>query len=109
MFGITGHTRVYIRTGATDGRLGFEGLKALTVNVIREDPMCRHLMVFCNAPRNRIKLLWWDGAGFYIATKRMRRGGFDFPKDPGAVAKMSLQQLELLLKGADLIRRPPGR
>ena len=69
MFGITGHTRVYIRTGATDGRLGFEGLKALTVNVIREDPMCGHLMVFCNAPRNRIKLLWWDGAGFYIATK----------------------------------------
>ena len=55
MFGITGHTRVYIRTGATDGRLGFEGLKALTVNVIREDPMCRHLMVFCNGPRNRIK------------------------------------------------------
>ena len=69
--------------------------------------MCGHLMVFCNAARNRIKLLWLDGAGFYVATKRMRRGSFDFPKDPGAVAKMSLQQLEILLKGVELIRRSP--
>jgi transposase len=104
MFGITNHTKVFIRTGTTDGRLGWEGLKAITVKAIREDPMCGHLFVFCNGARNRIKILWWDGTGFYIAAKRMRRGGFDFPKNEGAVSKMSLQQLDLLLKGVDFTR-----
>ena len=109
MFGISNLTRVYICTGATDGRLGYEGLKALTVKKIQQDPMCGHLMIFCNAARNRIKIFWWDGTGFYIAAKRMRRGGFDFPKDGGAVAKMSLAQLDALLKGVDFVRRPPNR
>ena len=108
MFGITGHTRVFIRCGATDGRLGYEGLKAIIVNVVREDPMCRHLFVFCDASRNRIKIMWWDGSGFYITAKRMRKGGFDFPRNEGAVSKMTLQQLDILLKGVDFTR-PPNR
>lgn len=106
MFGITQHTRVFIRTGATDGRLGFEGLKALTVKAIGEDPMSGHLFVFCNGARNRMKLLWWHQGGYYIATKRMRRGGFDFPKDPKGAARMNLQQLDALLKGVDFTRPP---
>lgn len=101
MFGITNHTRVFIRCGVTDGRLGWEGLKGITVKAIQVDPMCGHLFVFCNRARNRIKILWWDGTGFYLAAKRMRRGHFLFPQNEDAVSKMSLQQLETLLKGVD--------
>jgi transposase len=110
VFGITAHTRVFIRCGATDGRLGYEGLKGIVANAIREDPMCGHLFVFCNAARNRLKLLWWHSGGFYIATKRMRKGGgFEFPRTPNAVSKMTLQQLEALLKGVDFTRPPNKR
>jgi len=101
VFGITSHTRVFIRCGITDGRLGWEGLKAITVKVVQVDPMTGHLFVFCNRARNRMKILWWDGTGFYLAAKRMRRGHFDFPQSPNAVSRMSLQQLDILLKGVE--------
>src|SRR5687768_5233461 len=109
MFGITAHTRVFIRCGITDGRLGWEGLKAITVKVIQSDPMCGHLFVFCNRARNRAKLLWWDGTGFFLAAKRMRRGHFDFPQTPNAVSAMSLAQLTILLKGVEFTEPAKGR
>jgi hypothetical protein len=60
--------------------------------------------------RNRLKLLWWHAGGFYIATKRMRKGGgFEFPKTPNAISKMTLQQLEAMLKGVDFTRPPNKR
>jgi hypothetical protein len=39
MLGLTAETRVFLKTRATDLRLAFEGLRALVVNVIRQDPM----------------------------------------------------------------------
>src|SRR5690606_37282015 len=101
MFGITSQTRFYIRCGVTDGRLGWEGLKAITVEAIQQEPMSGHVFVFCNRARNRMKLLWWDGTGYYLAAKRMRRGHFDFPRTPDAVSRMSPQQLDILLRGVD--------
>lgn len=104
MFGINNTTRVFLRTGATDGRLQWEGLKALTVKVLLQDPMCGHLFVFCNGSRDLIKMLWWDGSGFYLAAKRLRRGTYDFPRNKDAVSRMSLAQLDLLLKGIEFTR-----
>ena len=110
MFGITQHTCIYIRTGVTDGRLGFEGLKAIVVKQMHQDPMQGgQLFAFCNRVRTRMKLFWWDGSGFYIASKRMRTGGFEFPRTEGAVQRMTLAQLEALLKGVQFVRRPPPR
>ncbi len=37
MLGLSEQTRVFLRPGVTDGRLSFEGLRALAVNVIRQD------------------------------------------------------------------------
>jgi len=107
MFGITNQTRVYLRTGATDGRLGYEGLRGLTVKVIREEPQAGHLFCFCNAARNRIKFLWFDGTGFFIAAKRLGRGRFDFPQTSGAVAQMSTAQMQLL-RGVEFTRPNGG-
>ena len=110
MFGITHHTRVFIRTRATDGRLGFEEPKAIIAKVIREDPLAGgQLFVFANRARNRMRLPWWDGSGLFLATKRIRTGHFEFPKNEGAVMKMTLHQLEPLLKGVNFVRRPSHR
>jgi transposase len=108
VFGITNQTRVYLRTGVTDGRLGYEGLRGLTVKVIQKDPLGGHLFCFCNGARNRIKFLWWDGTGFFIAAKRLPRGTFDFPKNPNAVAQMSIAQLQVLLRGVEFTRPNGG-
>jgi transposase len=108
MFGITADTRVFVKSGVTDGRLGYEGLRGLVVKVLEQSPQAGHVFCFCNAARNRIRLLWWDGSGFFIATKRVERGTFDFPKNEGAVARMSTGQLQALLMGVEFTRPNSG-
>lgn len=108
MFGITPDTRVFVKTGVTDGRLGYEGLRGLTVKVIEQSPLSGHLFCFCNGARNRIRLLWFDGTGFFLATKRIERGTFDFPKNEMAVARMNLAQLQALMKGVEFTRPNGG-
>jgi transposase len=105
MLGLSEQTRVFLRPGVTDGRLSFEGLRALAVNVIRQDVLAGHLFVFCNRRHNRIRCLYWDGSGFWVATKRLERATFDWPKTEQAVMEMSVAQLRLLLEGFELKRR----
>jgi transposase len=105
MFGLSEQTRVFLKTGITDGRLGFEGLRGLVSNVLRQDVLTGYLFAFCNRRRNRIRCLLWDGSGFWLATKRLDGATFDWPKDEVAVTQMSLVQLRLLLDGFELRSR----
>jgi hypothetical protein len=69
-------TRVFVVSGATDMRKGFNGLYGIVSNRLGLDPASGHLFVFCNAGRNRIKVLLWDGSGLWICTKRLEQGRF---------------------------------
>jgi transposase len=44
-------------------RKGFEGLYGLVRERLLCEPLSGHLFLFCNAPRNRLKILVWDGTG----------------------------------------------
>lgn len=105
MLGLSEQTRVFLRPGVTDGRRSFEGLRALVVNVIREDVLAGHLFVYCNRRHNRIRCLYRDGSGFWVASKRLERATFDWPKSEQAVMEMSVPQLRLLLEGFELKSR----
>ncbi|MDH4411480.1 MAG: IS66 family insertion sequence element accessory protein TnpB [Verrucomicrobiales bacterium] len=69
-------TRVFVVTGATDVRKGFNGLYGIVANRLGLDPTSGHLFVFCNVSRNRIEVLLWDGLGLWICTKRLEQGRF---------------------------------
>ena len=60
MFGIGPATRIYLAAGSTDMRKGFEGLFGLARDRLSCDPLSGHVFVFCNAQRNRLKLLHPD-------------------------------------------------
>jgi transposase len=108
VFHINEKTRVFLRTGVTDLRLSFQGLRALVANVIKQDPLdAGYLFVFCNKARNRIKCLSWDGSGLVIWMKRLEpgHGTFDFPKNDTGAAEMNTAQLQLLLEGFELKSR----
>ena len=49
-FGVAGNARVFLRSGPTDLRFGFEGLRALVVNVIGQEPKVSTI-VYCTAYR----------------------------------------------------------
>lgn len=106
MFGLGPATRIYLAAGATDMRKGFEGLYGLVCDRLLCDPLTGHLYLFCNAQRNRLKILFWDGTGLWVCAKRLPKGCFTWPQSGDAQGKVVLshEELSLLLGGIDLAK-----
>jgi transposase len=104
MFGVGAATRIYLAAGATDMRKGFEGLYGLVRDRLLCDPLSGHIFLFSNAPRNRLKLLFWDGSGLWVCAKRLEKGRFRWPEAASGQVKVVLspEELALLLGGIDL-------
>src|ERR1019366_3780933 len=104
MFGVGPATRIYLAAGATDMRKGFEGLYGLVRDRLLCEPLSGHLFLFCNAQRNRLKILAWDGTGLWVCAKRLEKGKFRWPEVRGDQNKVQLshEELALLLGGIDL-------
>lgn len=104
MFGFGPATRIYLAVGATDMRKSFDGLYGLARDRLLCEPRSGHVFIFCNARRNRIKLLFFDGSGLWICAKRLEGGRFAWPQSGDEQGKVVLSQeeLALLLGGIDL-------
>jgi len=96
--------KVYLAAGATDMRKCFDTLASVVTTVINGDPLSGHFFVFCNRRRNRLKILVWDGTGFWLHAKRLEKGTFAWPEPERGRAKIELEPtaLALLLDGIDL-------
>jgi len=106
MFGLGAATRIYVAVGATDMRKGFEGLFGLVKERLGLSPLSGHLFLFANARRNRLKVLYWDGTGLWICSKRLERGRFSWPAegDENGKVELSYEELALLVGGIELGR-----
>ena len=103
-------TKIYLAAGATDLRAGFERLSVLVQAVLGQSAVSGHLFVFCNAARNRIKVLLWDGSGLWVCTKRLEQGRFRWDWDASqSSATIPNEQLSMLLGGVDLKQIQPRR
>jgi len=85
-------------------RKGFDGLYGLVRDRLLCEPLSGHLFLFCNAQRNRLKVLLWDGSGLWVCAKRLSKGCFRWPPSGDAQGKVVLshEELTLLLGGIDL-------
>ena len=94
------HKRVYLACGRTDMRKSINGLTIMIQNSFQLDPFDGALFVFCNRRRDRIKVIEWDGDGFWLHFKRLERGHFRWP-EPGDESTMMLtgEELSVLLDG----------
>jgi transposase len=63
MIGLPSETRVWLASGTTDMRRGFDGLALLVQEVLKRDPHCGHLFVFRG---KLLKVLWHDGQGMCL-------------------------------------------
>ena len=93
--------RVYLACGKTDMRKSINGLSAIVESSFNLDPFGDALFVFCNRSRDRVKILEWDGDGFWLYFKRLEKGHFRWPA-VGDSATMTLtgEELTILLGGA---------
>jgi transposase len=95
--------RIYLAAGATDMRKSFDGLAAATQQVLELDPMSGHVFVFCNRRRDRIKILFWDRAGYWCLAKRLEEGTFAWPERASrARVDLTTRELMCILEGIDL-------
>jgi len=95
--------RVHIAVGVTDMRKGLDGLAMLVQGVLAEDPFSGHLFAFRGGKANLIKIVFWDGNGLCLFTKRLDKGRFVWPQadDRGGKVVLSSAQLSLLIEGID--------
>lgn len=95
--------RIHLAAGVTDMRKGMDGLAMLVQSVLRADPFSGHLFAFRGGKANLIKILFWDGNGLCLFTKRLDQGGFIRPQadDPGGKVVLTSAQLALLIEGID--------
>lgn len=98
---IPGNTRVWLATGHTDMRKGFDGLALLVQETLKRDPHGGHLFVFRGRRSDLIKCLWHDGQGFCLFSKRLDRGRFLWPSLADGVVTISPAQLGYLIEGID--------
>lgn len=105
MLSFPGSVRIYLAVEPVDMRKSFNGLFAVAVETLKEDPMRGGLFVFSNKRRNRLKILFWDGTGLWVLGKRLEKGGFTWPRGVDARnGKLHLKNeaLALLVGGIDL-------
>lgn len=86
--------RVWLATGHTDMRKGFPVLSLQVQEVLRRDPLNGHLFCFRGRRGDLIKVIWHDGQGACLFTKRLERGRFLWPSvADGVVTILSLPLL----------------
>ncbi|MCA0138666.1 IS66 family insertion sequence element accessory protein TnpB [Pseudosulfitobacter pseudonitzschiae] len=71
--------RVLVSTQPVDFRKGHDGLAAIVSSVLRKDPFTGTVFVFRSRRADRLKLLYWDGAGLVMAYKRLEDTTFTLP------------------------------
>jgi transposase len=98
-------TRIFLACGATDMRKGFDGLAVMTQQVLEQSPHSGVLFAFRGKRGDLVKLLWYDGQGMCLFSKRMDRGRFVWPSTKTGSVVMTAAQLSMLLEGIDW-RRP---
>lgn len=91
--------RAYLCTAPMDMRRSIDALSLYVEALLGRSPFSGEVFVFLNKGLNKVKLLWWDRHGFWLAYKRLEKGRFNtFPK----AAELSWPDLMLLLEGVDL-------
>ncbi len=103
MIQLTPHMRILVATEPADFRKGIDGLARLCREQLRQDPFQGALFVFRNRRATAIKILVYDGQGFWLCQKRLSKGRFPWWPQHVSAAAQTLQahQLTVLLSGGD--------
>jgi len=101
MIPVPAGVRVWLATGHTDMRRGFPSLALLVQEQLQCDPYSGHLFIFRGRRGDLIKVIWHDGQGACLFSKRLERGRFIWPTASEGAVSISPAQLGYMLEGID--------
>ena len=95
------NTQVWLAVGVTDMRKGFAALAAQAEQTTQQNPFSGHMFVFRGRQGDLIKIIWWDGQGACLFSKRLEKGRFVWPSAKDGKIALTPAQLAMLLEGID--------
>ena len=109
MIQITAHMRIVLAAEPVDFRKGIDGLAAICRQKLQADPFSGALFVFVNKGRQALRILVYDGQGFWLCHKRLSQGRFvwNFSSGDDRVRDLAAVQLQELLWNAEPLKRIP--
>jgi transposase len=107
VIGLTRVVRVVAYSGPVDLRKGFNGLSALVEQEMKHKLLDGDVYLFVGRKPRRAKVLYFDGTGLCLLSKRLERGRFARPweRSGGSVVTLTLSELALFLEGSELVGR----
>lgn len=102
-----GEIKVLVATKPVDFRKQADTLAALVQEALGADPFSGAVYVFRAKRADRVKLLWWDGTGICLLTKRLEGAQFRWPPVEDGTLRLSASQLAALLEGTEWARMEP--
>jgi transposase len=98
MLQLTPQSRIFLAIEPVDFRKGIDGLAAVCRTALSDNPLSGALYVFRNRSGTAIKILFYDGQGFWLCTKRLSQGRFTWwPHTAGACYRLAARELPILL------------
>jgi transposase len=104
ILGTTTEIQVLVATKPVDFRKQADGLAAIVQQVLGLEPFSGAIYVFRSKRSDRVKLLWWDGTGICLLSKRLEAGQFRWPPVEDGLMRLTPSQLAALLEGVDWVR-----
>jgi transposase len=107
MIQIPAQAKVLIMHEPVNFRKGIEGMAAVARVVLAKEPMDGTIFVFRNKRRQMLRILFYDGGGFWLCTRRLSKGTFKaWPEGDGSVpcAPLLARELQVLIWGGDPMR-----
>jgi transposase len=105
MLSFSGSLKIFVLLESCDMRKGFNGLYGMVSTNFGEDPKSGALFVFSNRRHTRIKILYFDGSGLWLLTKRLEKGTFSWPQagqTDSPKLKLTPEAFAMLTDGVDL-------
>lgn len=102
MWNVPSNLSIFVYREVADLRKGFDGLSGIVRGELGADPQDGSLFVFVNRRRDRVKILHWDGSGFWLYYKRLEAGTFEIISGDESCVEMDATQLAMLLSGVSL-------